>query len=195
MREITRLLRAAAAGDTASRDRAVVLIYEDLHERARALLAGERADHTLSPRDLLHEVYLRLFEDERIEWQDRNHFFGIAVRRMRQILINHAKHHSVRMRFLERLGDELAREGRPSGDSGVDAEALEGALERLDGRGGKYEQLARVVDMRFFGGMSHEEIAGLLCASTKTVQRDLKAALMVLLRDLSGGLHGRDDAA
>jgi RNA polymerase sigma factor (TIGR02999 family) len=182
---ITPLLQAASNGDVAARDRVISIVYGELHERARALLAHEREGHTLSPRDLLHEAYLRLFTDEKIHWEDHNHFFAIAVRRMRQILINHAKHRNVRLRFVERIQTELQNhlQGKDQTETGV--EALEEALERLERGGAKARILAQIVDMKFFGGMSQVEIAESLGVSSKTVQRDLKVALMLLLKDMA----------
>jgi len=159
----------------------VSLVYEELLSRAGRLIRNERDGHTLSPRDLVHETYLRLFGSDEIEWQDRRQFFAIAVRRMRQILINHAKRRKVRFRFFARARDELRDKGWRRDELEMEPDEVSQALAELERGGERSRRLGQIIELKFFGGLKHGEIAEQLDVSTKTVQRDLEAGLAVLL--------------
>ncbi|WP_231847960.1 ECF-type sigma factor [Gemmatimonas aurantiaca] len=183
---MTELLRAAQAGDTGARDRAGTVVYEELYSLARAYLSRERGDHTLQPTALVHEAYLRLV-GQMAPWKNRGHFFGIAAQMMRRVLVDHARRatadrrdrqRSVPLEAAETVSlDDLATGGAE--DVLAVHDALE-QLERLDPR------QARIVELRFFVGLSLEEIAELLDISPATVSRDwamARAWLRVQLRD------------
>lgn len=166
---LTELLQAWSAGDTAAREALLPRVYGELRRRANAYLRRERPGHTLQPTALVHEVYLRLAA-QHVDWQSRGHFFGLASRSMRRILVDHARHEGRAKRGGGALKVELSEEvagAAPAGD--VDLEALDAALEelaRLDPRQG------RIVELRYFGGLSIEETAAVLDLSPATVKRD-----------------------
>jgi RNA polymerase sigma factor (TIGR02999 family) len=189
--EITRLLHEASKGQRAAFDRLLPLVYDELKRVARARMRGQRPDHTLTPTALVHEAWLKMVDHTQVEWHSRSHFFAIASRAMRQILIDYAKRrHAVRrgggaihMAFDEALDLELHDDGM----SDNQAEALvvlDDALSRLaafDDRG------ATVVQYRFFGGMAHSEIADVFGVSEITVRRAWAAAKAWLRRELEAG--------
>jgi RNA polymerase sigma factor (TIGR02999 family) len=170
--EITALLSALREGDRTALDRLFPLVYEELHGRAHRQLARRRPGDTLSTTALVHEAYLKLTDSAHQSYQDRVHFFAVASRAMRQILVDYAR----RMTAAKRAGgfavsldpDQLGDPGRAEELVALD-EALE-RLERLD------ERLARNVEMRFFGGLSVEETAEVLGVSPRTVKRDWRKA-------------------
>ncbi len=184
---ITQALRAWRSGDRAAEDELVRLVYPDLKGLAEGLLARERADHTLQPTALVHEVYLRLLAQRRVEWSDRVHFFAIAARLMRRVLVDHA-----RRRGRARRGGRLTRvpltdaeeaAARAAEPAEVDLEALDRALtelEALDPRG------AALVEMRFFAGLTIEEAAAALGSSPATLGRQWRAARAWLYDRLRG---------
>lgn len=179
--EITTLLLAHAAGDAGALERLLPRVYDELRRLARGRLRHERIDHTLAATELVHEAFLKLVGLERVDWQDRAHFFAIASRAMRNVLVDHA----VRRAAVKRGGGENAitldeREGAtelPVDDLIALSDAL-GRLERLD------ERQARVVECRFFGGLSLEETAAALQVSPATVSRDWTFARAWLHREL-----------
>ena len=170
--DVTRILHAAARGD----DRAASELFPKVYEELRALAGGyfrrERSDHTLQPTALVHEAFLRLVRDEDASFDSRAHFFAVAATAMRRILVNHAKSRGrekrgggrARAPFDENLADSAAI---PS--DGVDLVALDEALVRLSELDA---QKARIVELRFFGGMTIEEAARALGVSPRTVRRD-----------------------
>ena len=172
--DVTQLLRQWSQGDSAALDELTPLIYRELHQRARNFLRRERPDHTLQPTALIHEVYLRLVGgDSPQHWQNRAHFFAIASRLMRQILVDHAR----RRMSAKRSGQvvSLAMEGDTIAAPGslVDVVALDDALARLHSFD---PRKSRVLEMYFFGGMKIEEIAVVLGLHSNTVSRDLRLA-------------------
>ncbi|MBI4604116.1 MAG: RNA polymerase subunit sigma-70 [Planctomycetes bacterium] len=194
MDDITQLLRRASGGDKEALDRVVTLVFEELRARARMHLAGERPGHTLTPTALVNEAYLRLVGEKDVPYQDRRHFFAIASRKMRQILVNHAKHRAAHKRGGERMRVSLD-ESRLAAPEPVldlvDLLALDEALSRLESRSGEHaRRISEVVEMRLFGGRSAREIAECLGVAVRTVERDLKTGIMVLLHDLSEGSRG-----
>ena len=177
---VTTLLRAWRAGDQGAFGRLTPLVYDELRRRARHHLRDERLDHTLTPTALVHEVYLRMVNVDQVDWHDRMHFFALAARQMRRILVDWAR----ARRYQKRGGgapnvtfeDELMVRGRTP-----DLVALDDALDELMLRD---ERKARVVEMRFFGGLTNEEIAAALGISTDTVTRDWQMAKLWLRREL-----------
>lgn len=176
---VTALLRASSQGDAAAEAELMSLVYSELHRRAAAYMRRERSDHTLQATALVHETYLRLRGQE-CQWRNSAQFFGVAAQQMRRILVDHArKHHANKRDVGERVSFanvlETARE-RPG-----ELMAIDDAIERLAGR---YPRQARTVELRFFGGYSEEEIAGMMAVSVETVKRDWQFAKIWLSRDL-----------
>lgn len=180
--EITRLLRAWSEGDEAALEKLTPLVYEELHRVARRYMAAERPDHTLQTTALIHEVYLRLIDAREVNWNDRAHFFAICAQLMRRILIDFARSRRYQKRGggAKRLPLEEAL--LVSAEPPADIVALDDALKVL---AGVDERKSRVVELRFFGGLSVEETAEVLKVSAETVMRDWKLAKTWLLRELS----------
>ena len=185
--DITRLLRAARAGDSRAGDELLPLVYSELRRIAAAHFRQERPNHTLQPTALVHDAYLRLSKESNIDWRDRVHFFSIASRVMRRILVDHARRHRAAKRrgnqsnigFDEAL--EPARKPRS-----VDVIALDLALDRL----AKVDpRQVQVVEMKFFGGMEEQEIADVLGISSRTVKRDWQVARAWLYQQLEPTRH------
>jgi RNA polymerase sigma factor (TIGR02999 family) len=170
---VTALLRAWSRGDIASRDRLLALVYADLRRRAARHLRTERRAHTLQPTALVHEAYLRLVDQTRIEWQSRAQFFAVAAELMRRILVDHARSRGAlkrggplcRVPLEENVATRLAADVEL-----VDLDDALSELARLDAR------QARIVEMRFFAGISVEECAEALGISTPTVKREWRVA-------------------
>jgi len=186
--EVTRLLDDVREGDRGAFDRLFPLVYRKLRKIAARRLAGARRDHTLAPTAVVHEAYLKLVDQQDVPWQSRAHFFAIAARAMRQILIDHAR----RKQAVKRGGDLHATTltQKPLGfELPVDELlALDEALERLE----ELEpRLRRVVELRFFGGLQEKEVAEVLAVTTRTVQRDWAKARAWLYKELYG--EGRQD--
>jgi RNA polymerase sigma factor (TIGR02999 family) len=181
-REITQLLLAWSDGDKQALDRLVPLVYDELRRLARNYMRKERAGQTLQTTALIHEAYLRLIDADRVQWRNRAHFFGIAARLMRQILVARARERGCQKRGggAERvsLDEAMVIDERLDEDLVALDEAL-GELSQFDAR------TAQVVEMRFFGGLTEEEIAAALYVSTKTVRRDWRLARSWLRRKLS----------
>ena len=180
--EITRLLLAWSEGDKQALDRLVPLVYDELRRLAKNYMRKERAGQTLQTTALIHEAYLRLIDADQVQWRNRAHFFGIAARLMRQILVARARERGCQKRGggAERvsLDEAMVIDERLDEDLVALDEAL-GELSQFDAR------MARVVEMRFFGGLTEEEIAAALDVSTKTVRRDWRLARSWLRRKLS----------
>jgi RNA polymerase sigma factor (TIGR02999 family) len=182
--DVTRLLQAWSQGDESALDRLVPLVYRELHLRARRCMARERVQRSLQTTALIHEAYLRLAGSSPVDWQSRGHFFAIASRLMRRILVDRA-----RARRAQKRGgvarplsfDEALEVGRPPDRDLVSLDDALAALGRLD------ERKARVVEMRFFGGLSVEETADVLRVSPQTVLRDWKLSKAWLLREMKRG--------
>jgi RNA polymerase sigma factor (TIGR02999 family) len=179
--EVTELLLAWNKGDSTALDRLVPLVYAELHRLAQGYLRRERGGHTLQTTALIHEAYLRLIDARRVQWQNRAHFFGVAARLMRQILVGLARERGYQKRgggarqvsFDEAL---VIDEGR--GEELVELDEAFAALAQFD------ERKAQVVEMRFFGGLTEEEIAAALDVSPETVRRDWRLARSWLRRRL-----------
>jgi len=189
--DVTLLLSALTRGDDAAASKLVPVVYGELRRLADNYMRRERVDHTLQATALVHEAYLKLVEQRSVNWQGRAHFFGVAAQLMRRILIDHARGHVRQKRggeqkkvsldeafvFVERQADELV--------------AVDDSLDRL----AKIDpRQARVVELRFFGGLSVEEAAEVLGVSPKTVKRDWSVAKAWLYADLKER-HGIDATA
>jgi RNA polymerase sigma-70 factor (ECF subfamily) len=182
--DISRLLRAWSDGDQSALDRLTPIVYDELHRLARRYMRHERPGHSLQTSALVNEAYLRLVDYERMQWQNRAHFFAISAQLMRRILVDHA-----RRRNLKRGGgvehvalEEAAVVGGGQGSDLVALDDAMNALARIDPR------KVQVVEMRFFGGLSVEETAEVLKVSPVTVMRDWSTAKAWLYRELTGGL-------
>ena len=170
---MTELLRAWRQGDRAAEADLLPLVYAELRARAARALGRERLDHTLQPTALVHEAYLRLVGQEQADWQDRTHFFAIAAKLMRQILTDHARRHGSAKRGGGRRPAPLAAAGEVAAPEAPDFEALDEALARL----GRFDSEAvRIVELRYFGGLTVEETAQALGCSPSTVVRQWRAA-------------------
>ena len=157
------------------------LVYEQLRMQARNYLARERGDHTLQPTALVHEAYLRLADETQLSWKDRAHFYGIAARVMRRILVDHARVHNAAKRG--GLQQKLSLDAVPEMSAGdVDLVELDGALEKF---AEDYPRKSEVVELKFFGGLDAKEISEVLQVSEKTVLRDWNFAKLWLCRELS----------
>lgn len=181
--DITQLLVAHAQGHRDALDELLPLIYDELRRIAHGRLRGERADHTLNTTALVHEAYLKLVRIDRIDWQNRAHFFAIASQAMRRILIDYAEKRNAQKRGGDRK--EVALDAVQPGAEPPLGEfvALDQALERLAALD---ERPARVVECRFFGGLTIDETAEALGISPATVSRDWCMARAWLNRALSG---------
>ena len=181
--DISTLLRAWSDGDQSALERLTPVVYDELHRLARRYMKGERSGHSLQTTALVNEAYMRLVDYERMQWQNRAHFFAVSAQLMRRILVEHARRHN-----LKRGGGvphvSLDEASMVDGDPDADLVALDDAmngLARIDAR------KVQVVEMRFFGGLSVEETAEVLKVSPVTVKRDWRAARAWLYRELTGG--------
>jgi RNA polymerase sigma-70 factor, ECF subfamily len=182
--EITRILQDWNDGDEGAKERLLPFVYEELKRQARLLMARERANHTLQPTALVHEAFVRLSEQTGMEWRGRSHFYGIASRLMRQVLVDHARLHAAEKRGRHPVHFSIEDVQVPAEERAASIMALDEALARLEELD---ETQARIVEMRFFGGMKHEEIAESLGVSVRTVGREWEAARLWLLRELRRG--------
>jgi len=183
-RNPTALLLAWGSGDQAAFDQLVPLVHGELRRIARQHLGRERTGHTLQPTALVNEAYLRLIDIKRIQWQDRQHFFAMAARVMRRVLVDSARARRFRKRGggarMASLDEALEVSTEPQRDLVALDDALQ-ALAAVDAR------KVQVVELRYFGGLSVEETAAALQVSPGTVMRDWKLAKVWLLRELSRG--------
>jgi RNA polymerase sigma factor (TIGR02999 family) len=181
--DVTALLHAWTAGDSAARDQLMTVVYQELRRRAAGQLRRERPGHTLQPTALVHEAYMRLVDQRRVVWQNRGQFFGVACQMMRRILVDRARAH----RMAKRSGqwarvtlDDMARATPPVS---VDVLDLDAALTSLAAFDPRKSQLA---ELRFFGGLSLEEAGEALGISIATAERDWQAARAWLAKELRG---------
>jgi RNA polymerase sigma factor (TIGR02999 family) len=184
--DVTRLLIGWGAGEEEVGEQLLSAVYAELHRQAARAMRRESDEVTLQATALVHEAYLRLIDQSRVEWRNRAHFFGVAAQLMRRLLVDHARGRNRRKRgggqvFVTLDGHDVAG---PVPDDAVDLVALDGALDRLAALS---PQQARVVELRYFGGLSIEETAEVLGVSTMTVKRAWTMARAWLHRELSGG--------
>jgi RNA polymerase sigma-70 factor, ECF subfamily len=180
--EVTQLLRAWSAGDKQALDLLVPLVWEELHRLAHRYLKRERSGHTLQTTELVNEAYLRLVDATQVAWQDRAHFFAIAANVMRRILVDFA-----RSRLEQKHGGHIVKVGLieehlPTPSPEVDVLALDEALTSLAAFD---PRAARIVELRFFGGLNVEETGEAIGVSTRTVKRDWAAAKVWLLGEMT----------
>jgi len=182
--DVTELLQAWSQGDEHALQAVIPLIYKELRQRAHRYMHGERPGHSLQTSALINEAYLRLAGSTPVAWESRGHFFAIAARMMRRILVDHARSRRSLKRGGEdrpvSLDEQCLLAGQPTRDLATLDDALN-ALTALDVRKG------RVVELRFFGGLSVEETAQVLKVSPQTVLRDWKLAKVWLLREMKRG--------
>ncbi|MGE5644832.1 MAG: sigma-70 family RNA polymerase sigma factor [Acidobacteriota bacterium] len=186
-RDVTQLLVSWSEGDESALDRLTPLVYDELRRLAGRYLRNERPGHTLQSTDLVHEAYLRMVDQQSVRWQNRAHFFGIAAQMIRRILVDHARRRHALKRGADAVKLSLDEAIAASGQRDFDLVALDEALENL----AKLDpQQSRVVELRFFAGLSIEETAEVLSISPATVKRDWTTAKAWLYRDLSGRSRG-----
>src|SRR5262245_30417056 len=169
---VTQLRIAWGHGDEAARDELIPLVYETLRSIARRHLRGERAGHTLESTGLINEAYLKLVEQS-VSWQSRAHFFGIAARLMRQLLVDHARARDRLKRGSDRQQISLTAAAQIAQEPAVDLLDLDEALKTLAEAD---PQKSRIVELRFFGGLTIEETSQVMGISTPTVERGWRAA-------------------
>jgi RNA polymerase sigma factor (TIGR02999 family) len=180
---ITELLASYGRGDKESLDQLMPIVYDELRRQAARYLRREKAGHTLQTTALIHEAYVRLVDQRNVQWQNRAHFFGIAAQMMRRILVDHARSKKRAKRGGSEIRVSLGDAEVAAKDQDLDVVALDEALERLARID---EQQSRVVELRFFSGLSVEETAEVMGISKSTVKRDWSMAKAWLHRELSG---------
>ncbi|MDX2034108.1 MAG: sigma-70 family RNA polymerase sigma factor [Blastocatellia bacterium] len=181
--EVTELLLAWRRGDETALERLLPLVYQELHRLAHRYLGGERPGHMLQTTALVNEAYLRLVDSSRVQWQSRAHFFAVSAQLMRRVLVDFARSRNYQKRGGDAVQISLNEEIAGSTERSADLIALDDALKALaatDDRAG------RVVELRFFGGLSIEETAEVLGVSPETVKRDWVWAKAWLMREISG---------
>ena len=181
--DVTALLEAWTAGDTAARDELMPLVYQELRRRAAGYLRHERRNHTLQPTALVNEVYLRLVDQRRAVWQNRAQFFGVASQMMRRILVDRARARRMAKRSGQWARVTLDEAAKASPPVDVDVLDLDAALIRL---AAVDPRKSRIAELRFFGGLSLEEAAEVIRISRATVERDWQAARAWLFKELHG---------
>lgn len=179
---VTQLLQEVHAGDQDAASELVRILYRELHRLAERAMRRERQDHTLQPTVLVHEAYLQLLQTDKIDWQNRAHFLALASNTMRRVLVDHARaakadkrpggHQQVELNSRVQIAEQQ-----------IDVLNLNEAMNRLDAFD---HRLAQVVEMRFFGGLSFEEIADSLDVSVRTAKRDWALAKSWLYTELGG---------
>jgi RNA polymerase sigma factor (TIGR02999 family) len=178
---LTELLLGWREGDRQAADRLMTVLYDELRRLAGHYMRQERSDHTLQATALVHELYLRLFASEKIEWQNRAHFFAVAAQQLRRILVNHARDRQAQKRGGKRVRLSLTEVNglaEPSDEDLLDLEDALTKLEAIDSRA------AQVVELRFFAGLQENEAAEVLNVSVPTVKRDWQFARAWLIRHM-----------
>jgi RNA polymerase sigma factor (TIGR02999 family) len=179
--DVTRLLARWGQGDREALDQLTPLVYNELRRLAKAYLRRERPDHTLEGTALVHEAYLRLIDQHQVEWKSRNQFFGLAAELIRRILVDHARARVAAKRgggsFKLSLDDAIA----PPQEKDLDLVALDDALQALARADA---QQSRIVELRYFGGLTIEETAEILDISPATIKRDWVMAKAFLKREM-----------
>jgi RNA polymerase sigma factor (TIGR02999 family) len=181
--EVTELLKESARGDRAALDQLLPLVYNELRGIADRYLRRERAEHTLQATALVHEAYLRLVDQKNVEWQNRAHFFGVAAQMMRRILVDHARAHQTAKRGSGGIKVSLDDVLEISDEQIESMIALDDALKSLEQID---PQKSRIVELRFFGGLSIEETAEALGIGTATVIRQWRMAKAWLYKEVTG---------
>ncbi len=182
--DVTMLLVRWKDGEDGAMDALLPLVYDELRRLARSYLRKERVDHTLQPTALVHEAYVRLADRQQPVWRDRVHFFSIAARVMRQVLVDHARSYTANKR-----GGDVIKVPIEEGEQVADQRAsnllqLDDALQRLAGFD---ERKARIIELRFFGGLTIDECARVLEVSTPTIINETRKARAWLYKEIAGG--------
>ena len=186
---VTQLLIDWSKGDKAALDALLPVVYEELRHQAARYLRRERAGHTLQTTALIHEAYIKLIDQRNVHWQNRAHFFGIAAQAMRRILVDHARAKNRAKRGGSDIRVSFNEANLVGQQQDLDIEALDEALTRLSEID---EQQSRIVELRFFSGLTVEETAEVLGISTATVKRDWSMAKAWLHREISTEVeHGK----
>jgi RNA polymerase sigma factor (TIGR02999 family) len=179
---VTELLSRWSQGDLAARDALVPLVYDELRRIARRCLSQKSSDHTLQPTALVHEAYLKLVRSDSVNWRDRVHFFAMSAQMMRQILIDHARKASAAKRGGSAVTVVLEDAPDPSGGNNLDLIALDDAMNRLASLDPRQ---CKIVELRFFGGLSIEETAEAVEISPATAKREWATARVWLHRAMN----------
>ena len=179
--EVTQLLLDLSGGNKKVVDVLMPMVYKEMHQLAHMHLRGERKDHTLNATALVHEAYIKLIDQDKITWQNRAHFFGIASQAMRRILVNYANARIAQKRggnqvLATFIDDKMKRESKPE-----ELIALDEALKKLEKLN---ERQSKIIEHWFFVGLNHEEIAEILDLSVPTIRRDFRLAKAWLSREL-----------
>lgn len=178
---VTQLLLAWRDGDESALEKLTPIVYEELHRIARRCMAGERDEHSLQATALVNEAYLKLVDTRQVRWQGRSHFYAIAARLMRRILVDHARSRDARKRGGDARRVSLDETALVSPEPEVDLVDLDAALRKLAAQDPRKEQ---VVELRFFAGLGVQETADVLRVSPDTVMRDWRLARAWLAREL-----------
>jgi RNA polymerase sigma-70 factor, ECF subfamily len=178
--QTTRLLKAMHAGDNAAAEKLLPLVYAELHRVANAYMRRERADHTLQPTALINEAYLRLIQED-VDWNSRAHFVGFAAHVMRRVLVDYARSRNAEHRGGKMERVELQDQFAVSPERLEEVALLDEALDRLEK---KNPRQARVVELRYFGGLSIEQIGATLGIAPRSVKRDWSLARIWLFEEL-----------
>jgi RNA polymerase sigma factor (TIGR02999 family) len=181
--DVTRLLLNLQAGDASVVEQLTPLVYEELRRMARSLFRRERPDHTLQPTALVHEAFVKLVDQTQVSWESRAHFLAIAARAMRQILVDHSRHHRAEKRGRGEAKVPLDEQLVYSNERAPQIVALDDALTSLAGFDARK---ARIVELRYFGGLTGEEISQATGVSTATVSRELRVAQAWLYKAMGG---------
>ena len=185
---VTRLLREWRDGDATALERLMPLVYRELRMLARRCLHGDRAAQTLQTTGLVNEAYLRLVRSQRVHWRDRAHFFAVATQLMRRVLVDEARKRSYQKRGSDPVRVSLEESQLATPERDIDLLALDEAMDAL----ARFSpRKCRVVEMRFFGGLTIEETAAVLDVSIDIVKREWRTAKLWLLR----AMRERDDGA
>ena len=178
--DVTLLLRAMRQGDTAAAGSLLPMVYKELHRLASSYMRRERASHTLQPTALIHEAYLRLAHED-VDWKNREHFIGVAAHVMRRVLVDYARAHNAEMRGGGMKQVEFADGMAITAERTDEILFIDEALERL---ALENQRQAKVVELRYFGGLSVEQIGSLLGIAPRSVKRDWSLARLWLFREL-----------
>ncbi|MEK7832112.1 MAG: sigma-70 family RNA polymerase sigma factor [Acidobacteriota bacterium] len=180
--EVTQLLQAWNKGDEAALAQLIPLVESELHRLAQAYMQRESSDNTLQPTALINEAWLRLIDWKNVEWQNRAHFFGVSAQIMRRVLVDHARRRKALKQGGEAMMVSLTQAGAVANEQTADVIALNEALNTLATFD---ERKSRIVELRFFGGLTEEEAAEVLKISLRTLQREWNLARAWLFRTLS----------
>jgi len=181
--DLTTLLGRWRTGTPDDRDRLFAAVHDELRRTAAAYMRRERQEHTLQPPALVNEAYLRLTRAKDVPWEDRSHFFGVAARAMRQILVDHARKHAADKRKVLRSDRRVSQIADPSSGQDLDVLALHEALDEMAALDPRQ---AEIVELRYFGGLTEEEVATVKGLSPVTIRREIAAARFWLGRRMKG---------